>query len=367
MNFRKKHEIKEGTAAKMKTAAVICEYNPMHRGHIGMIRCIREYMEDECTVLCLMSGDFVQRGEPSVYDKYERARVAVENGADLVLELPYPWSASVGEYFANGAVSLLNRFCAVDALFFGSEKRNERELFEISKRLSDVEFQKYCKVVRASEKNLSFPRLRDRCYAGFYGEVLQLSPNEILGMYYLSSLSKTHSKIAAHALPLTAGFSASGERKNLRGKPMTAFFENASSSILTVLRLREGTDRFSQAARNCATLEELFNAVRCPSDTDARLRRELLGSVLRLSARALELPPEFTVLLASNAKGRILLSKIKRCGDISVVTKQAKVPKNETAAKQYVLYLRAQNFYASFLEEPVPSDYLIKKCPYILP
>ncbi len=102
----------------MKAVGIICEYNPMHRGHEEMIKKLRE--REECTVVCLMSGNFVQRGEPAILDKYDRAAAAVRSGADLVLELPFPWSAGSARYFAEAGVFILNAV-GVKSIAFGSE------------------------------------------------------------------------------------------------------------------------------------------------------------------------------------------------------------------------------------------------------
>ena len=84
---------------------VVCEYNPFHNGHTYHLRRCRELAGEDCTVICVMSGDFVQRGEPALYSKFARAEAACLGGADLVVELPLPWSLSSAEAFARGGVS----------------------------------------------------------------------------------------------------------------------------------------------------------------------------------------------------------------------------------------------------------------------
>jgi cytidyltransferase-like protein len=122
---------KEGRSEeKMRTIAVICEYNPFHEGHQYLIERARAlYPEEETAIVCVMSGDFVQRGEPAIYDKYSRAERALRGGADLVLELPTPYSCSVAEHFASAAISIICRLGVVDDLAFGSEGKDEEALF----------------------------------------------------------------------------------------------------------------------------------------------------------------------------------------------------------------------------------------------
>ena len=103
----------------MKTAAVICEYNPFHYGHKYQLDKTREMGATH--IVAVMSGNFTQRGDVAIFDKYARARTALENGADLVLELPTRFSLSAAEGFARGAVSIIEALGCVDILSFGSE------------------------------------------------------------------------------------------------------------------------------------------------------------------------------------------------------------------------------------------------------
>ena len=107
----------------MKIAAVIAEYNPFHNGHAYQLRRIKEHYGYDF-VIVVMSGDFTQRGEPAITDKYARTRMALLSGADLIIELPAYYACASAEYFATGAVSLLHGLGCVDALFFGSESED---------------------------------------------------------------------------------------------------------------------------------------------------------------------------------------------------------------------------------------------------
>lgn len=107
----------------MKIAAVIAEYNPFHNGHAYQICKIKEHYGYDF-VIAVMSGDFTQRGEPAIADKYVRAHMALSGGADLIIELPAYYACASAEYFATGAVSLIHGLGCVDALFFGSESED---------------------------------------------------------------------------------------------------------------------------------------------------------------------------------------------------------------------------------------------------
>ena len=120
----------------MNISAIISEYNPIHNGHIYHINnTIKKAKSDG--IICVMSGNFVQRGEPSIIDKWNRAKMALLNGIDLVLELPAIYAVSSAEFFAFGAVSLLNNLNVVSNLSFGSEDGNIKSLYRLAKFLTD--------------------------------------------------------------------------------------------------------------------------------------------------------------------------------------------------------------------------------------
>ena len=122
----------------MKTVGIICEYNPFHNGHRRQIELIREKYGEGCTVVCLMSGNFVQRGAPAIVDKSIRAKAAVLSGADLVLELPVCAALSSAEGFAAGGVRILSGIC--DVLCFGTESMAESALFRTAGALLSPRF-----------------------------------------------------------------------------------------------------------------------------------------------------------------------------------------------------------------------------------
>ena len=105
----------------METAGIVAEYNPFHRGHAWHIAETRRRLGGDAPVVCVMSGHWVQRGECALADKWLRAALALDRGADLVVELPTPWAMASAESFARGAVSLLAATGVVDVLSFGSE------------------------------------------------------------------------------------------------------------------------------------------------------------------------------------------------------------------------------------------------------
>ena len=123
----------------MAVIGIVCEYNPFHRGHELHIQKSRAALGEESAVLCVQSGDFVQRGEAAVYDKFARAEASCRCGADLVVELPLPWCLSSAEGFARGAVSLLGALGATH-LSFGSETGELEALRALAGTLREPDF-----------------------------------------------------------------------------------------------------------------------------------------------------------------------------------------------------------------------------------
>ena len=122
---------------KNKISGVVCEFNPLHNGHAALLSRISEEFGSD--IVCVMSGNFVQRGEAAVLDKWLRTRLALQNGAALVLELPLPWAVAGAEKFALGGISLLNALGCVDTLTFGSETGDTAPLMHCAEYLhSDV-------------------------------------------------------------------------------------------------------------------------------------------------------------------------------------------------------------------------------------
>ena len=181
----------------MKIASIIAEYNPFHKGHAYQINKIKKDYTD--FIVVLMSGNFVQRGEPAIIDKYKRAKIAVDNGASLVLELPLLYSTSNAEIFSLGATNILNSMGIIDRLYFGSENdastlKNLSE--KIYKNLDDEKIKKFLadgnSYIKSRELAMDFLSQEEK-------EIIK-KPNNILGLEYLNSLAKLDSKIEAHSI-----------------------------------------------------------------------------------------------------------------------------------------------------------------------
>lgn len=183
----------------MKTVGIIAEYNPLHNGHLYQICESRRICEADFVIVA-MSGDFVQRGEPAIYDKYTRTRMALNAGADLVLELPSCFATGSAEDFASCAVSLLHHLGVTDHICFGSECGDVKMLSLAAKIIAE-EPEDYKKILkRELAEGISFPKARANALKSVIPEMqedtsLLSSPNNILGMEYIKALIRLKSNI----------------------------------------------------------------------------------------------------------------------------------------------------------------------------
>jgi predicted nucleotidyltransferase len=183
----------------MLVNGIIAEYNPFHNGHQYHMNVAKEHTGADYTIV-VMSGNFVQRGAPALLDKFKRAEMALRGGADLVLELPAYYAASSAEYFATGAVAILDKLGVVNHLCFGSECGDTETLKQIAAILSQ-EPDEYVELLRDyMREGMSYPAARTTAllqYAPSFSKYRDVfsSPNNILGIEYIKALLRRNSAI----------------------------------------------------------------------------------------------------------------------------------------------------------------------------
>lgn len=194
----------------MKVVGLITEYNPFHNGHVYHMEMAKKITNaDYCIVV--MSGNYVQRGEPACMDKYLRAHTALRSGADLVLELPVPFATGSAEYFAAGAVSLLDKLGVVDFLCFGSEGGDIKPLESIASILADEPEELSLLIKEFLKNGLSYPAARNQAFLSYLSgqpsyaretdklteqvNTLLSAPNNILGIEYMKALKRRNSSM----------------------------------------------------------------------------------------------------------------------------------------------------------------------------
>ncbi|MUV36237.1 UPF0348 protein [Lentibacillus sp. JNUCC-1] len=173
----------------MKTCGLVVEYNPFHNGHVHHINQSRQTSEADC-IIAVMSGSFLQRGEPAIIDKFHRAKAALLSGADIILELPYVYAVQGSNFFADGAVRVLNEI-GVDSICFGSESGDISRFLYAYHQL-EAHQNVFSKTLTAGlDEGLSYPSASKYAYlaAGIDPSKLDLSkPNNILGFSYVKSI-----------------------------------------------------------------------------------------------------------------------------------------------------------------------------------
>lgn len=361
----------------MEVVGIIAEYNPFHAGHSLHIRETRR-QAGECAVAAVMSGNFVQRGDCAVLDKWTRARAALEGGADLVLELPTVWAASSAESFARGAVGILEACGVATCLSFGSECGGADKLKQVAACLDSEPYQAGLR--RFLDEGMSFAACRQAAARDVLGRELSellSQPNNNLGVEYIRALNALNSGIRPIAV-LRAGAAHDGgdhpeypSASFVREKILTgelpadnpASLKYGERGVLAVLRSMDEEDfaalpdcgeglshRIYQAVRQGRTLEEVYGLAKTKRYAHARIRRAVLWGALGLKERDRPDSPPYIRVLGANARGREVLREMKGKAAVPVVTK----PAHGKGIPLLELEARCTDFYQLCRREPGP-------------
>lgn len=381
------------------TCGIICEYNPMHRGH--------EYMIEELhragvgTVVCLMSGSFVQRGDTAVTDKYDRAAAAVRSGADLVLELPFPWSCASAAYFAAAGVHILSSL-GIGNIAFGSESA-ELSRLRAAADAADAD-EGYAPDASQGSAAAYFARIE-----GALGDGERLPPNDILGVEYIRAARRLgiatefivikragagfHDTDASAALPSATAMRAA----ILRGELPEGLTEASAESLRAAIaagrapatlgalgtaalwRFRSGgaelgryaecgggvSGRLVRAAAESGNLADMLTAAATKKYTSARLRRAVIFALAGVMKADLDALPSYTTVLASNARGRSFLAAARKKAGITVLTRPSAAlqVEGDAARRQTELFLASEGLYSLALPVPCPAGSFMRQTP----
>ena len=187
----------------MKIVGLITEYNPFHNGHLYHLEQALDIAGADAAI-AVMSGNYVQRGAPAIMPKRLRTKVALEAGVSIVLELPVCWATGSAEYFAAGAVSLLERLGCVDAICFGSECGDFSLLDEIAKVTADEPQEYQFSLQEGLRNGMSFPLARQMALKAYFKDdrldLILEQPNNILGIEYLKALHRNNSPMKAYTI-----------------------------------------------------------------------------------------------------------------------------------------------------------------------
>lgn len=369
----------------MKIGAIISEYNPFHNGHKYQIEQTRA--AGVTHIVAVMSGSFTQRGDTAIYAKHVRARTALENGVDLVIELPARYSLMAAEGFARGAVEMISALGCVDVLSFGSESGDIEALKEASRA---IEFTTHTEEFDTLiKRGKSYPAALQEAMLEYYTDdvaALIASPNNTLAVEYLSALDDIGSAIepmtvkrlgAAHDSDdeENSFISASAIRKRiLAGKDCskyapavnapTADISRLERAILAKLRTLRAEDfgrcydsicglgdRLYKAARGARSLSELYFLTKTKRYTLSSIRRAVMCAFLGIDKGAEK--PAYLRVLGMNTRGKEILSTAKCPVPIDTSLKALSRTSRE-AARQANFEARCTDVYALAFAEPLP-------------
>ncbi len=327
---------------KRKTTAIICEYNPFHFGHRYMIS---ELKRRGHRVVGIMSGDFVQRGEVAVADKYARAQAALDGGMDLVLELPFPYCVSSAKDFATAGVRIAAAV-GVDALAFGEEAKAE-EIEAMAEAVLEPDFEHRVATLIKADKTLSYPRAKQQALAEKLGTAASEEagkPNNILAMEYISAIRREGLPLEYIGIKREMSYSSSSAIRrdgiSENSVPFPQYFTEqrkldfAARVIIPQLRRGVVADDLYCVDESLAALlqkralgacgvEELVAACVGKTYTAARVRRAVVTAWLGIETAAVKASPLYTSLLAATRDGTEFLAETKKTRTIPIVTKPA--------------------------------------------
>ena len=383
---------------------VIAEYNPFHAGHLYHISESKKLAKTDYVVV-VMSGNFVQRGDTSLVDKWIKTEMALNCGADLILELPTIYSISSAENFAEGAIKLLDSLGIIDVFSFGNEHCDISVLDDIANVLYKEPKEYSTILARELQKGLSFPKARENALMLYlndirrYASVLS-SPNNILGVEYLKALKRIKSFMQPLAInkygasynstSLNNGFaSATAIRELVKKRDFTEVAKAMPKSSFNLLKdcifkgkyvtdiykfekeilykfrtmstqeinnlpdVNEGLDVvLKKAANSCNTLKEFSNIAKTRRFTQTRLQRECLYALLDITKKDMLIAKKnspYVRVLGFNKKGKELVSEIHRLNTkLPIVTSVKKFMdsnSNKIAKSMLEIDIKSTNIY----------------------
>lgn len=335
------------------STGIVCEFNPFHNGHKYLIDSTKRLVGDN--IICAMSGNFVQRGEYAFADKILRAKWAAENGADIVLENPFPFSCATAEIFAESGVGILAK-AGCDAIAFGAEDKEALpdDFLELAKILLDKKTQEEIGKIVKQNKNIGYAVARSgyirEKYGIRYANLLD-TPNNLLGVEYAKAIVKcgfdmriitVERKGAVHDSKPCKGYASGSylrenfsedvvqrycpptmrektveplklDEKKLYAALCARLFAADLQELSDIAELpQEYALKMKRAAESCKTYKEFFGSLKAKHMTDAKLRRMIIYTLADVKKEELKHRPCAANLLAFSENGARLLRRIKK-------------------------------------------------------
>lgn len=387
-----------------KVLGIIAEYNPFHNGHLYHLENSKKITGVNYTI-AVISGNFTQRGSTSLIDKWTKTQIALQNGIDLVIELPLLYSISSAENFAEGAIKILNSLNIVDYISFGAETNDISILNNIANVLYKEPKDYKNLLLHELSKGISFPKARENALLMYlrdirkYGNILS-NPNNILGIEYLKALKKLHSNIMPITVKrLEVGYNDLSYKNNIASAtairnivknnafdllqnlvpqntfnilmenmkighiiPDLSIFERqiiynlrkmSLQEISNLADVSEGLENsIKNTANSCNSIVEFLNQIKSKRYTQTRLQRTLLYSLLGITKQDISISKKATPyirVLGFNEKGKYMISEIskqnKKLDIITSVKKYMDISNNKTSKYMLEKDIWATNIY----------------------
>lgn len=399
----------------MKVLGIITEYNPFHNGHKYHIEKSKEITGADYVVL-VMSGSFTQAGNIALINKFKRANIAREYGVDLIIELPTLYAISSAEYFAKGAITLLNELGIVDYICFGAEEENIENLKDISNILIQNETNIFELIKNNKNKDLTFPKAREIAISNIFSNLGKLEyldilskPNNILGLEYLKSLITLKSNILPYLIKRDNSIdhndtnisdnnimftSATSIRNKLKeninydlskyipkytieslNSSKLCFNEDmfqllkyiiTSSSKENLSNIHEVTEglenRIKEANVISKNYDELVKNIKTKRYTESKIKRILLNILLNITKDFFKKNQEKNIsyahILSMNDNGKFLLSEISKKSKLNIFTSINDKIINDTKIDKDIIDLLNLDIMATNIHSGISGDLL---------
>lgn len=362
----------------MNVIGVIAEYNPFHLGHLYQINKIKEMYKDSI-IIAIVSSSFTQRGDVSILNKWDKARIALDNGIDLVIELPYFYAGQSSDIFAKGAVTILN-YLGIDTLVFGMESDDINNL----KLMADIQLndKNYNNIVKEYLSNgYNYPTALSKAIKDILNLDIYL-PNDLLALSYIKQVKLINNNIDVigikrtndyHSKEITSNIvNASLIREQFKNNldisnyipnydtnklynvSVNDFYPLLKYQILNninnldkFLTVDEGIDnRIKKYIKNSNNWDELVNNIKTKRYTYNKINRMLMHILFNLTKEeSKNIVIDYVRVLGFNSKGRSYLNKIKKNKDINIVTNY-----KDGISKLFDLENRVNNIYAIIVD-----------------
>ena len=373
----------------MKRVGIICEYNPFHNGHIYHLDKVKALFPDSLIIL-VMSGNFTQRGIPSIIDKWHKTEIALNHGIDLVVELPFVFATQSADIFAKGAIAILKELKA-EYLVFGSEENNVNNLIKLANiSLYNDDYQNKIKGYLDSGDN--YPTALSKAFKEFNCDVVN-TPNDLLGLCYIKAILKQKAIIEPITIKRTNNYheedikasisSATSIRKACQNKinidktvpvevasllkesqffqdnyfPFLKYKIQTTTDLSLFQTVDEGIEnRIKKCINDVNSWDELVNILKTKRYTYNKINRMLVHILCNFTKEEAKKYQniEYIRILGFSDTGKVYLNKVKKELGVPIVTTFSK-----NNSKMLELEMKTTCVYASILEEN-QKNYLIK-------